>query len=138
MIQFARYAIVGGISTVADISVFALFANTFGINYIISNTLSFVAGLFTNYYLSRSWVFNSSGGGFRKDFLPFTVIGVVGLVISNLLLFVFIDLNLINTLISQFTNYNDLHTIRILAKSITVFIVLFWNFAARKKIVFNN
>jgi len=130
-IQFLRYVVVGGIAAVVDISLFHVGANILEINYIIVNTLSFTIATLVNYFLSRNWVFNNNSGVFTKDFLLFTIIGIIGIFLSNLILFVLIDCNiLINLLPNLSASY-----IKLSAKIIAVCLVLFWSFFGRKKIM---
>lgn len=132
IIQFLRYAIVGGISAVADISVFSLTANVFGINPLAANTISFTLGLLINYFLSRQWVFNRKSHEFKRDFLLFAAIGLIGLLISNLIIYILIDKKLMYSILYFLSD----SMIKTSSKVIATFIVLFWNFFARKKIVF--
>lgn len=132
IVQFFRYAIVGGISAVVDISLFTLLVNAFGMNHLAANTLSFIAGLFINYLLSRKWVFNKLTLDFGRDFLLFAIIGVMGLLLSNLILYILIDRRVMYGLLYFLSD----GFIKTFSKIAATFIVLFWNFIARKKFVF--
>lgn len=133
IIQFLRYSIVGGIAALIDIALFYIFANILLFNHLSANTTSFTAGLLVNYCLSRNWVFNSHSRRFLRDFLLFAVIGVVGLLLSNLILFLLIDAGLLSRILRFWSS----NSIKLAAKLTAVFIVLFWNFIARKKLVFS-
>jgi|LSQX01.3.fsa_nt_gb putative flippase GtrA len=130
-IQFLRYTIVGGIATAFDVSVYSFLIYVFDINPLIANTFSFTCGLFINYFLSRRWVFNRSLQSFKKDFALFAIIGVLGLGLSNLILFILIDNEVLSLLLSGAGD----DTIEFAAKIVATFIVLFWNFFARKIIL---
>ena len=132
--QFMRCGIIGGIASLVDISIYSLGANILGINHILANTLSFLFGLIINYYLTREWVFNQKTDHTGKDFLVFSVIGVIGLVISNVLLLLMVNTGLLYAVLM--TNSDAL--VRSAAKIITVVVVFFWNFTARKKLVFST
>lgn len=134
LLQFTKYAFVGGIAAAIDISVFYTAANILGINHIVSNTLSFVMGLIFNYYASSKWVFNKQNRSLLRDFVVFSVIGLLGLLLSNLILYVLVDWNILHTLLP----FLSAGTIKLIAKLNAVAIVLFWNFAARKKLVFST
>lgn len=136
LVQFLRYAIVGGAATVVDVAVYTLLSNRFHINPIQSNTVSFTFGLLVNYFMSRSWVFQRQNHNFAKDFLLFAIIGVLGLLLSNLILYLLINKNILSLILRTVYQGSD-EFIKFTAKLIAVFIVLFWNFIARKKIVFN-
>lgn len=132
LVQFLRYAVVGGLSTIVDYTVFLLCANLLFMNNYISNTISFILGLLTNYFLSRRWVFNKTEHAFGRDFILFAFIGVIGLLISNFILFALIDCRIISTVF----HISNANATKMIGKAAAVFIVLFWNFVARKKIVF--
>jgi len=132
--QFLRYAVVGGIASVADVSLYYVAAGIFDANHLLANTLSFSVGLLVNYFLSREWVFNYSRHRFGRDFVLFAVIGVIGLGISSLILFLLVDMGILSGLL--YFAGDDF--IKLAAKLIAVLTVLFWNFFARKKIVFQK
>ena len=131
-IQFFRYALVGGLASIVDISIYNFLTNVTNMHPIASNSISFIFGLLINYYMSRKWVFNQQAYNFKKDFSLFAIIGVIGLILSNFILFVLLDTKLLYNIL--FFIGEDL--VKLFAKLITVVIVLFWNFIARKKLVF--
>jgi len=133
LVQFFRYAIVGGIATIVDMLVFHFIANVIEWNHILANTLSFIVGLLVNYFMSRNWVFNKKESNFIKDFTMFAIIGVLGLLLSNAILYLLIDKRLIYTLLSVLKLNEGM--IKLSAKLIAVFIVLFWNFIGRKLVL---
>ena len=123
-IQLFRYCFVGGLAFPVDYGLLALLTEVFGLHYLVSATIAFIAGLVVNYFLSTSWVFRQSTLDSKwAEFFVFSVIGVVGLGLNNLLLYLFTDLCDIHYLIS---------------KLLTAAIVMLWNFGARKIILFNK
>ena len=132
IIQFIRYGLVGAIVFIIDFSIYHLFTNILMINYLISNTISFVFALFTNYFLSRNWVFNNKNHRFGRDFTLFSIVGVIGLIFSNIILYILLDCRLLYKFIASL----DYEAMKLIAKLITIFIVTFWNFIARRKFVF--
>ena len=112
LIQFVRYFFVGGFAFIID----------FGLLYLLSATLSFIAGLVVNYIISCIWVFNNSK--FRNrivEFLFFAAIGVVGLGFNDLLIWLFTDC---------------IGTHYMFSKIVAAAMVYLWNFFARKYLVF--
>jgi putative flippase GtrA len=136
-VQFLRYALVGGAAAFVDISVYTMLSSPFHINPILSNTVSFTFGLFVNYFMSRNWVFQKQSHNLAKDFLLFAVIGIMGLFLSNFILYILINRNILSLILRAIFMSGSDDFIRFTAKLIAVFIVLFWNFIARKKIVFS-
>lgn len=123
-IQLIRYGFVGGVAFLVDYSTLILFTEVFGLHYLLSATIAFTLGLITNYLLSVSWVFNKrTVSDWRTEFLIFTIIGIIGLGLNNLIMFLCTDKALIHYSVS---------------KIIATVIVFFWNFLARKAILFKE
>lgn len=118
LIQFFRYIFVGGLAAVVNIGMLFVFTNFLRLYYIISNILSFLLGLLTNYILSKKYVFQEKTNiSFISEFIIYTIIGVIGLLIDTLFIWFFTDLCGIYYMIS---------------KILSTGIVFVWNFAARK------
>ena len=122
LIQLFRYGFVGGAAFLVDYVVLVLLTEVFGMHYLLSATISFILGLVTNYLLSVVWVFNKRTLGNRwAEFAVFAIIGVIGLGLNALIMYVCTDKLGIHYMIS---------------KIISTVIVFFWNFFARKIILF--
>jgi len=122
-IQFFRYVIVGGVSAVVDISIFMLCITTFHMHYLVAQTFGFIIGITLNYFLSILWIFESIRKKTEETIL-FLITGIIGLFLSYVLLWVLID-------IFHLTVFNNL-----IAKIISIVIVLGWNFTSRKFFIF--
>ena len=121
-VQFVRYFFVGGISFLVNFGMLAFFTEICGIHYIISNTLAFLLGLLTNYFLSILWVFTNSNLKKREvEFIIFAVIGIIGLGIDNFMLWFCTE---------------KLEIYYLLSKIISAAVGLLWNFLARKFLLF--
>lgn len=130
LIQFFRYVFVGGFATVVDWGLSALlFYCVFGQQLaVLCNGLSFVAGLIVNYFLSTFWIFKNSKIKNRLvEFLSFAAIGVVGLLIT---------LGVTWGFEAMLSNVTSLY--QIIAKVVSTAISFFWNFFARKFLLFNK
>jgi Predicted membrane protein len=134
MVQFIRYSFVGFVATVADMLVFHVLSNIIGINHIVANSISFICGLIINYVMSRKWVFNADTGYSVKEFVMFSFIGVIGLGISDLILYILIDLGIFVYIF----RLDNMEFVKLVSKCIAVIVVLMWNFIARKKLVFGK
>lgn len=92
VLQFIRYVGVGGLSFVVDFAALYVLTEHLGWHYLVSATVAFLAGLMTNYLLCLAWVFD-----FRRmanplhEFLVFGAIGLAGLAMNNLLLWLLTD-----------------------------------------------
>lgn len=124
LFQLIRYTFVGGLAFVVDFGLLYILTEYIHLHYLVSATVSFIAGLIVNYIISTSWVFNKKTiKNKRLEFFIFFLIGLAGLGFNNLFLWLFTDYFAIYYLIS---------------KILTTIIVYFWNFFARKYILFNK
>lgn len=123
-IQFFRYLFVGGIAYIVDFGFLFILTEYVHLHYILSASLSFLAGLLVNYAISKIWVF-SKGTVVNKqvEFMIFGLIGLVGLALNAGFMFLFTSFFSFHYLISKI--------------QATVFVYL-WNFTARKFLLFNN
>lgn len=122
LVQFVRYFFVGGFAFVVDFGLLYILTEYAGLHYLLSATLSFIAGLLVNYIISCLWVFNGSKFKNRLvEFLFFAAIGVVGLVLNDALIWLFTDC---------------IGTHYMFSKIVAAAMVYLWNFFARKYLVF--
>ena len=129
-IQFFRYLFVGGLATVVDWGVsYLLFRFVFSENYAIAaNSISFVAGLAVNYLISTFWIFkNSAVESKLKEFLGFAAIGLVGLFMTMGITWLF-----------ELWLADKTSAFQILAKIVSTGAAFFWNFFARKILLFTK
>jgi putative flippase GtrA len=123
-LQLFRYTFVGGFAFLIDFGTLFLLTKYLNIHYLLSAFFAFILGIVTNYILSVKWVFYKRT--IQKkwlEFLLFTLIGLTGLALNQLFLWVLTDIFLIYYLLS---------------KLITSFILYFWNFLIRKILLFNK
>lgn len=123
-LQFFRYGFVGGFSFLVDFFLLYFFSDFCGIYYLISAVLSFIISLIVNYILSIYWVFNKNKLNNKVlEFNLFALIGIVGLVFTEILLYLFTDV---------------LGMYYLVSKIFSTIIVLFWNFLARRVMFYGN
>lgn len=122
LVQFVRYFFVGGFAFVVDFGLLYILTEYAGLHYLLSATLSFIAGLLVNYIISCIWVFSDSKFKNRLvEFLIFAAIGIVGLALNDALIWLFTDC---------------IGTHYMFSKIVAAALVYLWNFFARKYIVF--
>ncbi|MBQ9947237.1 MAG: GtrA family protein [Oscillospiraceae bacterium] len=130
--EFIRYVIVGGISFLVDWGVLALlkefvFRGGAPWELFLCTALGFVAGLITNYILSLVFVFksgeNKSDGKSVKGFIVFTLVGIIGLGLTEL---------------GMYTGVYLLHLHYMFTKIVVAGLVLVWNYVGRKIFVFGK
>lgn len=121
-IQLLRSLVVSFASLAADISVLLFAKEVAGIYYLWSVVLGFVTGVLVNYYLSNKWVFPTRKLSSRNvEFTVFLLICAVGIGLNMLIIAGMVELFAFDYRV---------------AKLVSAAIVFFWNFAARKKILY--
>lgn len=124
LLQLFRYGIVGGISFVVDWGTLMLLTEVAGVHYMVSAALAFVLGLACNYILSTRWVFGESRMSSRlAEFTAFAVIGIIGLLLNELIIYICTDL----------AGWHYLA-----GKVVSTILVFFWNFLARRFLIFKS
>lgn len=125
--QVVRYLFTGGFSFLLDFGLFALCLYALEWHYLLANLIGLIAGLVLNYFLSIVWVFVACKRTLEKnkglEFALFALVGVVGVGINQLLMYVMVDGLGVNEMVS---------------KMIAAVLVLMWNFGARKFMLFRE
>lgn len=122
--QLLRYAVVGGIAFVVDYGSLWLLTEFVGLHHLVSAAIAFVLGLVCNYLISTAWVFGESKVGNRwLEFAAFAIIGLVGLGLNELIIYLCTDVCGIHYMLS---------------KMVSTVLVFFWNFFARRFILFKS
>ena len=136
-IQFFRYMFVGGAAFLVQFAAFMIFTNI-NINYLIATPLAFILGLIANYALSINWVFNKRTlNNMWSEFMVFAVIGVIGMVLTEVFMWFFVDFAGLYQIFYNVHLYNSSHNIGLYVSYVlTAALVLFWNFFARKLTLF--
>ncbi len=118
LIQIFKFLIVGGTATIIDWIIYYLLYNYINLSPLIANILSFSISVVYNYYISIKWVFNVNNEKNKRNvFIGFIVLSIIGLLITELLLWIFINILGINIMLS---------------KIISTIIVMIFNFITRK------
>ena len=123
-IQLFRYLVAGGTAFVIDFALLWFCTEKAGLNYLVSTLIGYTIGLLVSYLMSILWVFDQRRT--RNLFYElggFTLIGLIGIGLTSLLMWLLTD---------QWGLYY------LLSKILTTIIVFFWNFAAKKILLFTR
>ena len=116
--QIMKFGVVGVIATVIDFGVMIFLTEVFGINPVVSATISFTVSVIFNYLASMRYVFSHREGMSRqREFVIFIVLSVIGLVINDALMWVGTEMTPV-----------DYRIVKVLATAV----VMVWNFVSRK------
>lgn len=117
--QFMKFGVVGAIAFVIDYGLMVVLTELFGVEYLLSATISFIASVVFNYVASMRYVFTHKEGlSRRREFVIFVVLSTIGLGINDALMWVGTSLFGISYLIT---------------KIVATAIVMVYNFVTRKK-----
>jgi len=117
-IQMIRYGFVVVFAAPIDLGGYIILKSSFHIYYVLAATISFTLSLMVNYWLSVLWVWNRHSGLQKYvDTTIFAVIGFVGLVITDLVVYT----------TTTYIGFNY-----IISKLLAFVVVFFWSFGARR------
>lgn len=123
-VDMLRYGFVSVAALVVDFGILMLLNSTFGVNYLIAATTSFILGLIVNYLLSNNHVFTDPKIKNKAvNFVAFSLIGVIGLVGNDVIIWIC---------------HEKIGLTVFLAKCISVVIIFFWNFLARRQFLYQG
>jgi putative flippase GtrA len=124
VVQMVRYLIAGSVAFAADFATLYALTEFCHLHYLASAAVAFGIGIAVTYVLSVAWVFKvRSVKSQQVEFLLFALIGLAGLGITQIMLWTLTD---------------GLNLFYLHAKLITAAVVLGWNFAARKVLLFTS
>ena len=124
-VQLMRYGITGLAATAVDFTVLTVLTECLGERLLLVWTaIAFISGLTVTYLLSTNWVFNARRFKSKAaEISVFVMIGVVGLGLTELLMWLF-------------ATKIELHYL--ISKMIAGTSVFIWNFTAKKLILFRK
>ncbi len=121
--ELSRYFVASLLALLVDIALLMLLTQIFAIHYLVANAISFVSGSIVAYLVSIHWVFEKQRLDNRAyEYLIFVLIGVVGLGVNEVAIWVCMEL-LIWSLLP--------------AKLISAGVSFLFNFTLRKALLFN-
>lgn len=123
-VQFVRNPLAGFVAFAVDYLLLYVLTEL-GIRYLVSAAIAFIAGTTVNYFLCRAIVFKSYIPRFENmpEYSIFTIIGFVGLGLTELLMYLFTDVSGFHYMLSKLFSGT---------------LVTFWNFFGRRIFLFNN
>lgn len=120
--QFILYGIIGVVSASLDFFIFTFLTHIILINYLLANIISVNCGIINSFFLNSRYNFKVQNK-FIKRFFTFYLIGLFGLGISSVFLWLFVEVFNVNVLIS---------------KIMVIFIITIVQFSLNKLITFKT
>jgi dolichol-phosphate mannosyltransferase len=88
--NFFRYGLIGGLSATIDLVVFLFLYNVLGLNPLISTTISTIVGITNSFFMNAYMNFKKRDKLFKRYILFFSI-GIVGLLLSALIIYMLHD-----------------------------------------------
>ena len=118
LIQIFKFGIVGGIAFLIDYIVLFCCKAFIGLSVLLSAAIAFTVSVIYNYIASVKWVFDvNKEKSAKKNFVIFIILSIIGLIITEIIMWIGSDIMKINYLI---------------VKIIATAIVMVFNFITRK------
>ena len=118
LLQIFKFYVVGGIAFIIDYSIMVICRELFHYSILLSAFLGFTISVIYNYLASVKWVFNVNEEKSKtKNFIIFIIFSIMGLVLTELIMWFGCDIINVNYLI---------------VKIIATIIVMIFNFITRK------
>lgn len=123
IISFIRFCVVGSIGFTIDFLLLFVFVHFFRLNPLVGSFFSFIIATTTTFFFNKNWTFQNDSRKYTLLISKFFIVASVGLCFTILFMYLF---------------WKKLHIYYLLAKTITAFLVLFWNFFVNKLWTFNR
>lgn len=121
--ELLRYFLASAAALAVDVGTLYLLTEFAGLHYLISAAIGFLLGMATIYLLSIKWVFSTRRvKKTHHEMLMFALIGVIGLGLNEIGLF----------LLTEFLSVHYM-----ISKLLVSVLVFSWNFVARKLLLFS-
>ncbi|MEG1755423.1 MAG: DUF6020 family protein [Clostridia bacterium] len=118
--EMLRFAAAGAVGFGIDYGCMIVFAEVFGLHYLLATAFAFAISVVTNYLLCAYWVFqgaNTKNRGIKAGFL---LTSLIGLGLNEWFMYLFVDRMQIHYM---------------LAKLIAVVLVMIWNYFSKRKVL---
>ena len=99
--ELILYVVFGAFTFFVNLISYFFFANLLGINYLISNAISWFLSVLFAYVTNRTWVFESKSPNILKEMSLFFGGRIFSGIVDMLLMYTFIDLLVFNSTISK-------------------------------------
>ncbi len=122
-LEMMRFIIVGAITFVVDYGLLYIFTEYIGLYYMYSTAIAFIAAVIFNYWLCVIYVFTNVQRQTSKQAILFVGSSVIGLGLNQICMWFFVEI---------FGIYY------MLAKIISIIIVMAWNYIMKRKAVLDK
>ena len=94
------YGLIGSLSSGLDFAVYTFLVSVLSWNYLLSNCISVIVGIVTSFTLNRTYNFKVTNKTAQR-FSIFIIVGISGMLLSNIILYCCVDLMQLNKVLSK-------------------------------------
>ncbi len=139
--RFLRFAVVGSIGAIIDLSIFNLLSSGFGIEALVSQAISFSVAVISNFLWNRYWTYpDSRNKSITSQLGQFVLVSVIGLTIRTLI-FDRLEKSLI-WVASQIVSAKFFITPTTIGHNLSlatvIVVIMFWNFFINRYWTYND
>ena len=131
--EVLRFAVAGVAGFAVELLVLILLKEKLGIDTLIATPIAFLLSVIVNYVICVFWVFDGARDQSRKSQAGFLLTSVIGLLLNELLMFLFRVMWGEETVL--FTVFSFTVSLYVLNKVIATILVMFWNYFTKRKIL---
>ena len=131
--EVLRFAVAGVAGFVVELLVLILLKEKLGLDTLIATPIAFLLSVIVNYLICVFWVFDGARDQSRKNQAAFLLTSVIGLLLNELLMFLFRIMWGEETVL--FTVFSFTVSLYVLNKVIATILVMIWNYFTKRKIL---
>ena len=131
--EVLRFAVAGVAGFAVELLVLILLKEKLGIDTLIATPIAFLLSVIVNYVICVFWVFDGARDQSRKSQAGFLLTSVIGLLLNELLMFLFRVMWGEETVL--FTVFSYTVSLYVLNKVIATILVMIWNYFTKRKIL---
>ena len=131
--EVLRFAVAGVAGFAVELLVLILLKEKLGIDTLIATPIAFLLSVIVNYVICVFWVFDGARDQSRKSQAGFLLTSVIGLLLNELLMFLFRVMWGEETVL--FTAFSFTVSLYVLNKVIATILVMIWNYFTKRKIL---
>ena len=131
--EVLRFAVAGVAGFVVELLVLILLKEKLGLDTLIATPIAFLLSVIVNYLICVFWVFDGARDQSRKNQAAFLLTSVIGLLLNELLMFLFRVMWGEETVL--FTIFSFTVSLYVLNKVIATILVMIWNYFTKRWIL---
>ena len=134
--EVIRFLIAGGAAFAVELAALILLKEKLGLDTLVATPIAFILSVIVNYLICVFWVFDGAREQNRKSQAAFFLTSAVGLLLNELLMFLFRVAWGEETVL--FTVFSFAVSLYVLNKILATALVMIWNYFTKRYILMKN